>query len=146
MKWARGIIQISSSISMSSSGVFLKQIRTTMVKETLSLYDLFTYESIVLCLLIDINECDSTPCQNGATCNNTQPPGTYRCDCVPGYNGTNCEIGEFVELSVGKISKSNSNCRITYIYMWYGYMHVYIIYMSHIYSHAAIQSPLVKSG
>ena len=54
----------------------------------------YIHRNIVLYLLSDINECNSSPCQNGATCNNTQPPGTYRCDCVPGYNGTNCEIGK----------------------------------------------------
>ena len=73
-----------------------------MVKQTLVLYDLFTYKCIVLYLLTDINECDSAPCQNGATCNNNQPPGTYSCDCVPGYNGTNCKISECDDLSVKK--------------------------------------------
>ena len=38
----------------------------------------------------DIGECDSQPCQHGATC--TEPkPNIYVCDCVPGYTGDNCE-------------------------------------------------------
>ncbi|CAG2214236.1 CSMD [Mytilus edulis] len=37
----------------------------------------------------DINECLSTPCQNGATCHNEV--NAYSCTCVPGYQGTNCE-------------------------------------------------------
>ncbi|XP_076085388.1 sushi, von Willebrand factor type A, EGF and pentraxin domain-containing protein 1-like [Mytilus galloprovincialis] len=37
----------------------------------------------------DINECLSTPCQNGATCHNEV--NAYSCTCMPGYQGTNCE-------------------------------------------------------
>ena len=44
----------------------------------------------------DINECDPDPCQNGAMCsesgtNSSVDLGEYTCDCLPGYNGTNCE-------------------------------------------------------
>ena len=47
------------------------------------------------CLLfspaIDVDECLSDPCLNGATC--TDLMGHYRCDCALGYDGTNCETG-----------------------------------------------------
>jgi hypothetical protein len=44
----------------------------------------------------DINECDPDPCQNGAMCsesgtNSSIDLGEYTCDCLAGYNGTNCE-------------------------------------------------------
>ena len=42
-------------------------------------------------LLSDINECNSRPCENGATCNDEVD--AYNCSCVDGYNGTNCETG-----------------------------------------------------
>lgn len=32
-----------------------------------------------------------SPCQNGATCTN-DGSGGYRCTCVTGYTGTNCQI------------------------------------------------------
>ena len=31
------------------------------------------------------------PCHNGGTCSNTGP-GSYTCECPPGYRGTDCEI------------------------------------------------------
>ena len=37
------------------------------------------------------NACDSTPCQNGATCEEAQ--GGYSCTCVAGFEGDDCETG-----------------------------------------------------
>lgn len=34
----------------------------------------------------DINECDANPCGEHSTCTNY--PGTYQCDCDPGYKAT----------------------------------------------------------
>jgi len=38
----------------------------------------------------EINECDSAPCQNGATCQ-VNGLGRYRCHCPYGYTGEHCE-------------------------------------------------------
>ncbi|XP_060567440.1 uncharacterized protein LOC132726185, partial [Ruditapes philippinarum] len=38
---------------------------------------------------IDINECASNPCKNGATC--VDRVNSYQCQCSPGYIGTNCD-------------------------------------------------------
>ena len=48
-------------------------------------------------LLIDIDECSSNPCMNGATC--TDAVNSYTCACVAGYTGTHCETGEDLLLS-----------------------------------------------
>ena len=52
-------------------------------------------------LLIDIDECSSNPCMNGATC--TDAVNSYTCACVAGYTGTHCETGEGLLLSNLKI-------------------------------------------
>lgn len=39
---------------------------------------------------MDINECVTSPCRNGATCQNAN--GSYRCHCQAGYTGRNCEV------------------------------------------------------
>ena len=36
----------------------------------------------------EIDECESSPCQNNATC--TDSFGSYRCECMDGYSGSNC--------------------------------------------------------
>ena len=36
--------------------------------------------------LLDVNECDDPSCSTNATCTNL--PGSYLCDCNPGYTGS----------------------------------------------------------
>ena len=38
---------------------------------------------------VDIDECKSTPCQNGATC--ADGINSYTCSCLAGFTGTQCE-------------------------------------------------------
>ena len=42
--------------------------------------------------IIDIDECSSNPCQNGATCNNGV--NGYTCNCMAGFTGDNCQTGQ----------------------------------------------------
>ena len=39
--------------------------------------------------MADVNECSSTPCQNGGTCHDGV--NEYTCACASGYTGKNCE-------------------------------------------------------
>ena len=39
----------------------------------------------------DIDECASTPCQNGGTC--TDQINSYLCQCAPGYTDAQCQTG-----------------------------------------------------
>ena len=43
-------------------------------------------------VLIETDECDSNPCENGATCNNYV--NEFNCSCAAGYEGTLCETGK----------------------------------------------------
>ena len=44
----------------------------------------------------DVDECASSPCQNGGLC--TQPePATFNCTCLEGYFGDRCQQGEQLE-------------------------------------------------
>lgn len=38
---------------------------------------------------LDADECATSPCQNGGTC--VDLVGSYRCNCVDGWIGVNCE-------------------------------------------------------
>ena len=52
----------------------------------------FNFDSVIS-IHPDIDECDPNPCQNGGTCNDGI--NSYKCECVSGFNGTNCENGNF---------------------------------------------------
>ena len=41
-----------------------------------------------------IDDCRPQPCQNNGTCHDFV--NDYRCDCVAGFNGTNCENGMYI--------------------------------------------------
>ena len=47
---------------------------------------------LAFCDISELNECESDPCENGGTCEDEI--NAYTCVCAPGYNGTQCEIGE----------------------------------------------------
>lgn len=40
---------------------------------------------------VDVNECLTSPCQNGGTCLNMA--GSYSCACAQGWKGKNCTEG-----------------------------------------------------
>jgi len=43
-------------------------------------------------LVIDINECNSDPCMNGAKCSNKV--NGFTCKCTAGFKGDNCQTGK----------------------------------------------------
>ena len=47
---------------------------------------------IILIFFSDINECESSPCQNGGAC--TDKVNGYECTCAAGYAGADCETGK----------------------------------------------------
>ena len=51
----------------------------------------FVTKSSCSCPFSDINECDSSPCKNGAEC--TDHIDGFNCSCVAGYTGMTCETG-----------------------------------------------------
>lgn len=53
-------------------------------------------------LFSDIDDCSSSPCQNGGSCMNEQGPG-YTCSCVEGYSGRKCDKGMVFEVHTSVI-------------------------------------------
>lgn len=56
---------------------------------------------------MDRNECLDLPCLNGASCINLEPKLRYRCVCLDGFWGENCELiqeGQTLKLSMGALA------------------------------------------
>merc|ERR1712166_914017 len=58
---------------------------------------------------VDVNECASKPCKNGATCSQSTTESkvsidTYQCTCKPGYSNGWCEYDY--------ISEGTANCTV----------------------------------
>ena len=58
-----------------------------------------------LSTLTDIDDCTSHPCKNNGTC--TDRVNGFNCSCAPGFNGTQCETGNY-----------NQNYFILYHVLW----------------------------
>ena len=52
----------------------------------------------ILPSLVDVDECASSPCQNGGTC--LDQINSYNCSCVAGYNGSECETSKCTKRNV----------------------------------------------
>ena len=52
----------------------------------------------------DIDECASSPCQNGSQC--VDDINGYTCQCLPGWTGTSCETGK-AEKKINSMSQSS---------------------------------------
>ena len=57
----------------------------------ISCHILLKAEKLLTSFTLDIDECASSPCQNGGTC--VDVVNAYTCNCVLGYTGNNCETG-----------------------------------------------------
>lgn len=56
---------------------------------------------------MDRNECLDLPCLNGASCINLEPKLRYRCVCLDGFWGENCELiqeGQTLKLSMSALA------------------------------------------
>ena len=51
----------------------------------------WTLSNNIVWIIIEIDECASTPCANGGVC--TDAVGVYSCSCAVGYTGSDCETG-----------------------------------------------------
>ena len=49
-----------------------------------------------MCLILEIDECQSEPCMNGATC--LDEVNAFECHCAPGFEGDFCEMGKILYL------------------------------------------------
>ena len=59
---------------------------------------------MLLCNILPISHSSpSYPCKNGGTCNDGI--NSYNCDCLPGYVGYNCEIGNIYKIEIGKFTQ-----------------------------------------
>ena len=54
--------------------------------------------------MTDIDECVGDPCLNSGNCSNT--PGSYKCECIKGFEGKNCEKG-IISVNFGSYSLVN---------------------------------------
>ena len=67
---------------------------------TLSIYihSMHIYIYIYISVLIEINECESSPCLNGASC--VDNINRYSCSCLVGYTDPECSTGAVVFFSM----------------------------------------------
>jgi len=84
-RWHRGAIQHNITLSIDNQQCHLLFRDTEHHTRPIE-----TLEDTCTEIIEDIDECESTPCQNGGSC--TDGFASYTCACAAGYTGQNCEI------------------------------------------------------
>ena len=59
----------------------------------------------------DIDECESDPCANGATCVNLR--GKYKCMCASGFHGSNCNKKSEVDFCAVSSCQNGGTCLVS---------------------------------
>ena len=54
----------------------------------------------------EIDECEISPCNNGANC--TDLVNDYKCECLPGFQGKDCDIN--IDECASQPCQHNSTC------------------------------------
>ncbi len=70
--------------------------KTTHCSIALTTYCRYTFSS-------EVDECQSSPCQNGATC--TDEANSFSCSCVDGFTGSLCETGTVHNHCICRVSQ-----------------------------------------
>ena len=60
-----------------------------------------------LIFVIDIDDCQPQPCQNNGTCHDLV--NGYKCECLVGFNGNNCENSMKISSRVILLGPKNNN-------------------------------------
>jgi len=58
------------------------------------LYFIVRYNVILKYGYVTELQCPKTYCKNGGTCQEDYEYEDYICECVPGFAGSNCQLGE----------------------------------------------------
>ena len=66
------------------------------ISDVYRVYNSFFIYNSIICPPADPSACLSHNCQNGAVCVHLGP-GSYRCECTPGWTGPLCGIGKLRE-------------------------------------------------
>uniref|UniRef100_A0A8C2GDN5 Notch receptor 2 n=1 Tax=Cyprinus carpio TaxID=7962 RepID=A0A8C2GDN5_CYPCA len=90
--------QIGDYTCICMPGTYTHPLTHTVMRSMMTLFGLFIVMILNLCVLttgfsgemcqVDIDECASTPCHNGAKC--LDRPNGYECECAEGFTGTLC--------------------------------------------------------
>ena len=54
-----------------------------------------TFFTLLIPLKTDMDDCASHLCKNNGTC--TDRVNGFKCSCAPGFNGTQCETGNYIQ-------------------------------------------------
>ena len=68
-------------------------------------------------VVVDINECASTPCQNGGTCSDLV--NAFQCQCADRFMGETCETGKDIHECTCVFGEGIVLCDCAVVYIEY---------------------------
>ena len=92
-----GVLCFADNVVNAEEGTFLYHIETNYSFSVIK-SEIYSFTLLYITLLLEINNCEESPCQNGGTCENGE--GSYTCNCEEGFKGDTCEEGNIILYSL----------------------------------------------
>ena len=83
------LTHLNVNVPMGLLGLFVTSVSIIRLVRIIQYTFHWNYRNLQYLNLLDVNDCNGNPCNNGGTCKDGI--GTYECFCPMGFNGTDCE-------------------------------------------------------
>ena len=84
-----------AEVLVKGTNMFPSEVQLLLFRSLQMLYNICVIHSALSPIKTDIDDCASHPCKNDGTC--VDQVNGFNCSCAPGFNGKQCETGNYIQ-------------------------------------------------